>query len=419
MTPLNTLLATRPKPYPFLASLCLFLTPALSLAVDSGYSYGAGVITILAIVFILTSLNKGKPSLSREDRLLLFTLITYFLIYALSASIDGMNSRDLDRPSRFVLAGLALIFLLNTSISPRFLLYGVLIGASGAGLLSLYQYIILDLTRPSGHHHSIAFGNDSQMLSLLCFVCAGYFLQTKKHGLVIFSVVAGILALIAFILSGTRGGWLAIPLFIYIAWQYKDLLSKKMIVIGSILFSIGIVATLQLPNISTLGRLQLATQNLAHYSHGESKTTSTGIRIEMWKSAWYSFLEKPIYGTGEHKNKEFKRKQIDQKLVHKDVIDFGHAHNELLTALSFRGIIGFISLLAIYLVPLYLFRKKLSNQASSKPFALGGITICLSYMIYGLTQSMFEHNSGTTIYAFMIVFYWAGIRQLEKDSDFT
>jgi len=325
-----------------------------------------------------------------------------------------MNLRDLERPSRFALAGLTLIFLLKTNFNPRFLLYGIMIGAFGAGILSLYQFFILDIHRPSGYHHSIAFGNDSQMLGLLSFVCAGYFLQKEKYALVICSVTAGMLALIAFILSGTRGGWLAAPLLIFIVWQNKHLFSKKTIIIGSTFFLIGMTSLLQHPNISSFDRLLLAKKNLILYAEGKAKTSSTGIRIEMWKSAWYSFLEKPIYGTGEHKNKEFKKKQVEKNLVHKYTLRFIHTHNDLLTALSFRGGIGFISLLAIYLVPLYLFRKKMNSQPSNKPYALSGMIICLSYFIYGLTQSMFEHNSGTTIYAFMVVFCWASIRQLEK-----
>jgi len=385
MTPTKKFLFSRKELYHFLVSLCLFLTPALSLTVNSGYSYGTLILTILAVIFLLTSLYKDSPSLNRADKLLLFTLIIYFIIYTLSVTMDGMNLRDLERPSRFALAGLTLIFLLKTNFNPRFLLYGIMIGAFGAGILSLYQFFILDIHRPSGYHHSIAFGNDSQMLGLLSFVCAGYFLQKEKYALVICSVTAGMLALIAFILSGTRGGWLAAPLLI-----------------------------LQHPNISSFDRLLLAKKNLILYAEGKAKTSSTGIRIEMWKSAWYSFLEKPIYGTGEHKNKEFKKKQVEKNLVHKYTLRFIHTHNDLLTALSFRGGIGFISLLAIYLVPLYLFRKKMNSQPSNKPYALSGMIICLSYFIYGLTQSMFEHNSGTTIYAFMVVFCWASIRQLEK-----
>jgi O-antigen ligase len=172
------------------------------------------------------------------------------------------------------------------------------------------------------------------------------------------------------------------------------------------------------PKLGTLDRLKLVNTNLNNYFSGQTVATSTGLRLEMWKSALYSFKEKPIFGTGEYGNKAYKQQQIQQGLVSSKIYAFGHAHNEIFTALSYRGLIGFLSLLSIYLVPLWLFSKVLFSKQSAlspetKMIALGGCLIPLSYFIYGLTQSMFDHNSGSTIYPFFIVIYWAAMRGME------
>ena len=172
------------------------------------------------------------------------------------------------------------------------------------------------------------------------------------------------------------------------------------------------------PKLETLDRLKLINTNLDHYFSGQDVDTPVGLRLEMWKSALYSFREKPIFGTGEYGNKAYKEQQIQQGLVNSKIITFGHAHNEILTALSHRGLIGFLSLLCIYLVPLRFFSKVLFSQQSAldprkKIIALGGCLIPLSYFSYGLTQSMFHHNSGSTIYPFFIIIYWAALKSFE------
>ncbi len=208
-------------------------------------------------------------------------------------------------------------------------------------------------------------------------------------------------------------------LLILFLWQYRKKLNPvALLCIASIIFVL-VIAMLLSPKLATLDRLKLVNTNLDNYFSGRDVNTSTGLRLEMWKSALYSFKEKPIFGTGEYGNKAYKKQQVRQGLVSSKIITFSHAHNEILTALSHRGLIGFLSLLCIYLVPLWLFSKVLFSKQSAldpktKIIALGGCLIPLSYFTYGFTQSMFDHNSGSTIYPFFIIIYWAAMRGMEQ-----
>jgi O-antigen ligase len=401
-----------------LVSLFAFSIPALSMIINSGYSIGAVLLSIVALIY-LPKLDTYFQELQKDDKILIVTLASYFLIFSISIVLDGFHTREFDRPSRFLLASLALIILLKTRINVELVLYGVIIGAAGTGFLAIYQYFVLGMDRPSGFQIVIAFGNDSLLLALLALSSMGVFLAQKKYLIVALSLVAATLALSAFIFSGTRGGWLATPLIILVLWQYRKKLNPvALLSITSIIFAL-VIAMLLSPKLGTLDRLKLINTNLDNYFSGQDVNTSTGLRFEMWKSALYSFREKPIFGTGEYGNKAYKEQQIQQGLVSSKIITFGHAHNEIFTALSHRGLIGFLSLLCIYLVPLWLFSKVLFSKQSAldprtKMIALGGCLIPLSYFIYGLTQTMFDHNSGSTIYPFFIVIYWAAMRGMEQ-----
>jgi O-antigen ligase len=402
----------------FLITLCAFSIPALSLTVNSGYSIGPALISIIALCY-MPKLWSYFQGFEKDDKILIVTLLSYFLIYSISVVLDDFHTREFDRPSRFLLASLALIILLKANIKGEYILYGVIVGSASTGLLALYQYFMLDMARPSGFQIVIAYGNDSFLLGLLALAAVGFFSVHKKYTLLAMCVIACILGMTAFIFSGTRGGWLATPLVLLVLWSYRKRLKASLqLLVLTLIFTLTLVMLLN-PNIQTLERLKAANSNFDRYFSGDLINTSTGLRLEMWKSALYSFKEKPIFGTGGYGNKAYKQQQIEQGLVIKEIFVFNHAHNELLTALSFRGLVGFLSVLSIYFVPLWLFSKvllskQISANSNQKMIALGGCLIPLSYFIYGLTQTMFDHNSGSTIYPFFIIVYWAALKSFKK-----
>jgi O-antigen ligase len=403
----------------FLISLCAFSIPALSVAVSSGYSIGSALLSIIALIY-LPKLWSYFQGFEKDDKILIVTLLSYFLIFSISVVVDGFHTRELDRPLRFLLAALALIILLKTKIKAEYILYGVITGAAGTGFLALYQYFILGIERPHGFQIVIAYGNDSLLLGLLALASIGFFKAQKKYLILALCLTAAMLAISAFVFSGTRGSWLATPLILLILWQYrKTFKAWALLLIISIVFTL-MLAMLLSPSLGTLDRLKLINTNLDNYFSGKTVDTSTSLRLEMWKSAIYAFKEKPIFGTGQYGNTYYKEQQIQQGIVNPIIIEFSHAHNELLTALSHRGLIGFFSLLSIYLVPLFLFSKVLFSKQlivnpDAKSIALSGCVIPLSYFAFGLTQSVFDHNSGSTIYPFFIILYWAAIRGTEKN----
>jgi O-antigen ligase len=400
-------------------NICIFLIPALSLVVNSGYSYGALFLILLSVFYLIKGSYK-LSHLTNEDKLIIFAFLGYFLSFFLSYLVDGFHTRELDRPSRFILAILALIYLTTIDIKPKFFLFGVVIGSIGAGSLAIYQFLALEITRPNGFSNTIMFGNDAFLLGLLTLCFCKYQVKIKNRLFFIILLIALIFAFSAFILSETRGGWLAATLVFFILWQQSHKKSK-LVLLRNVIFCISFFFLIILIiSPEKLNRLQSTYIQIQALINGDYSINSTTLRIEIWKSAWITFKENLILGAGQYGSKEYIQQQITNGIIHPSVLEFDHSHNEILTALSYRGIVGFIALLFIYLVPIYLFLKRINSSDSKiSTLALAGSIVSFSYVLFGLTQSMFEHNSGVTIYSFYIIILWASIRCIEKNDKTT
>jgi O-antigen ligase len=122
----------------------------------------------------------------------------------------------------------------------------------------------------------------------------------------------------------------------------------------------------------------------------------------MWKFAWQLFLEKPLLGWGEHAL-QFR---LDQAVTNGELSEMarqfnGNSHSSYFNALSQRGIIGFIGLMAFLAVPgiLYLVNLIKAKSEETKLWAtLGGINI-LSTAGFCVSQAHFLHNEGVVLYA--------------------
>jgi O-antigen ligase len=72
----------------------------------------------------------------------------------------------------------------------------------------------------------------------------------------------------------------------------------------------------------------------------------------------------------------------------------GHAHNECLHTLATNGLVGLITLLSIFLVPLLTAVKFYREQEIIYAFALTGAT--LSFVCFALTDMVLMKGSGAT-----------------------
>lgn len=393
------------------------LTFALSLGISSGY--GIGTVLIFLSSFALCVLKPKLSEFTKEDRVLFSIFALYAIAMFVFAYLDGWHVRELDRPSRFILALPVMLLLLKLVGRVQWLWFGVVLGAILAFTLAVYERSVLGFGRAQGSQHPIMFGNIGMMLGLISFVSSMYFLAKKRYLWLALGIVGGLCGIGASVLSASRGGWVALPLIgFFLLWQSRFLLGKKTLV-GALATSVFlIVVAVAIPQTGIKDRIDEAVSDVVKYDTGVDKKTSVGLRFEMWKAALVMFKGSPFIGVGEYGSVSVKAKIVEEGTVSKEVLGYSHAHNEYINALGLNGIVGFIFLMGIYLIPLKLFLKKIRQYPENwnvKSYAMAGALVPMSYMDFGLSQVMFSHNIGVMMYAFPIVYFWAAVRWAERE----
>ncbi|PJC97352.1 ligase [Janthinobacterium sp. BJB1] len=398
-----------------LTSVCVFLFSALSLAVTSGYSFGA-----LTLLLASTCLLWKRPrlNLQRQDYLLLSTLLLYFFVFTANMLYHADPTRELDMPLRALLATPVLLLLLAYPPRPAAWWSGVAIGAIGGAALASWQILVLDMYRPqAATSNAIHYGNVSILLGMLS-LCGLDWARTQGRRLAwsMLLLAGGLAGVVGSIISVSRGGWLVLPvcgcLFLY---HYSK--GRGARYVAALLSALLAVSTLAytLPNSRVPERIAIAINEIEQFQDSDTVTTSIGQRMEMWRTAWVMSRENIWFGMGRSGYLAAKQQLADEGKMNAVIKNHTNAHNEYLDALVKRGITGLLALLLLFLAPLALFARALRHSASpAQPYALAGVVLCTCYMIFGLTTSSLTLNIGIIMLVFPMVILWSMLRHQER-----
>lgn len=382
--------------------------PALSITVGKGYNYAAILILLFAIVSLFLG-RKTKEHYPPEVKWIAGTFVFYFISFAITVTLTGNQLSDLDTPTRALLVIPVFLSLLKYPPSLQMLSIGFISGGYIAGLVGLYYqfnypgYRAFDGALGSWWtkgYMQIQTGGMITTLGVSGLLLTGYYLLRKEWLLSSIALGSALISFYASILTGTRSGWLFIPIALtYILFVNRKRLNQKavlLIVIGFIL-----LVTSALQSSRFLNRLSSAQHDVIQYFDGEDKYTPVGIRLDLWKSALFTVSESPIIGVGIEQRKEIRKTHGDLGLIDmKTSRETYHAHNQFLENLSVYGILGLIALLGIIFYPLYIFehvRKKTICVEHECLCQIGSVSIIM--MIgYCLSQAFLHHNSGSIYY---------------------
>lgn len=406
----------------FWSSAALFLLPALSLVLPSGYSYAPALLIIVSLVNI--RLWWGKVSLPKE----VWWMYGSFALLALSWLVDGWLSGErgsaLEKPLKILLTLPCLFYLAKRPPQARWLWHGLVVGAIGAASVAVYQaFNSLEAFRAGwfraqGFTNAIQFGNLALLLGMMAL--CGWLVPSRQKTLWRGWLLVGFLSgLFASFLSGSRGGWLALILLAGLFLAYLTFAGYwRSVLVVAIVGIAGSVAVLQIPQLHIKERVLLAKQEMAGYSSANIANTSVGARFQMWQFGWNLYREKPLFGWTQLGYMMEKKKEIDAKRLDPMQAEFNHPHNELLDAASKRGTVGLAILLLAYAAPFiaFAYRFNSSTDMRVRAICIAGMSIPIAYAAYGLTQSFLPHNSGTTMYVYALVFLWSASNLKSQDT---
>ena len=386
---------------------CYFLTGALCISIQGGYSYAPAILLLMSLPIIIK--RDTYSALSRGSKLQLMAIVVYVLVQVLSILLDEGRIKDFDRPSRALIG--AAIFILCLRYPPRFLwlMVGVATGSIGSGIRAVFDRFVSGEERAFHEQMNAIQGGDiSLTLGLFSLCCMMWAIRKTEYRYACYFTIATIMGLVGSILSQTRGGWILVPVILIVLYQiYSDWLSKRL-KLGVLVFCSLLVVFSMTPQSSIPQRFEIINKDLNLYFSGGTKDSSTGKRIENWKSALRSFAQKPLFGWGNHGVRVSQEQQFKSGVLSKETYDYNsHAHNQYLDEMAKRGAIGLAALLALFLVPLYLFSKnlKVADDPESRTIAACGIVLVLLVMGYCLTQSFLNHNSGIVFYSIFTAYF--------------
>lgn len=392
----------------FFVSLLLFA---------KGYSYVPILLAAIGLIYMGTQSIKSLRQSLVQERILLLVFLCYFLWGIFSTLYHGDGIRELDNPSRILLLLPLIVLFKAFPIDFRTLLYAIPLGASIAGGIAMYQRWYLHII-PFPGVLSIQAGDIAVTLGSLSFAITLYWLIRQQYYWAMFSALGTMLGYVASFLSTARGGWISLPIVIsVILICYRQYISKKWlygIISGAMLFFIAMVA---LPQSGIQQRYLEAQTDIQRYLSNGEKNSSIGARFDMWENALRGAAQKPLLGWGTQGYKTLKQTQVEQNMMSENTLIFHDAHNQYLDTLVKKGGIGLISLLAIFIVPLYVFlAPHRSPSLEKQSIRLFGLITILSTMIFCLTQSFLAHHSGIIFYVFLIALFYTMHSTLKENT---
>lgn len=397
-------------------NLAAFLLLALSMALPSGYSIGAVLLLLLSAWSGLRWLAQRCP---KTAPLTLWAVVMALMVAAWLMHTAGPDAavhwKAFDRPFKYLLLIVVVPLLALRRPSAHVLLWGAVAGAAGAGALALWQVFHLHILRAEGYTNAIQFGDLSLLLAVWSAVWA---LRAPRWWQRALAAVAALLGLAASVLSDTRGGWLLLPLLALMVLWWGPRVRRVAWSLRQIVPRVGIVVVLcaaivALPPVHQ--RIAEAAHEYVSWDQGNA-ASSVGLRLALWQLSLHEVRARPWTGIGEAGFRERLKEAAAQGIVPQEIVELGHAHNELLDMLVKRGILGLLALLLFYAVPGWLFWKALqtpangderAERAGRRAAALCGLTLVVGFAGFGLTQVLFAHNSGNMMYLLCVSLWLA------------
>jgi O-antigen ligase len=398
---MNSNLTNTREPMRFFLGSLAFLLPFLSLVTLFGVS-------LVSYLFLISSLILFKPSrdaLLRHWPQVRWVVLAFLLhfVFVLACKLGrGADWSTVEKPARMLLAASALAVVLAVRPSRRALWWGVAAGAFVALPFIAWQRLGLHIDRPGGLINAITFGDLALLLGLLALAAAIDMRDdARRAGIAGIGVLAG---LAASVLTGSRGGWVALLLAgLVLLRSARTLQSRRvraLLAAGAVLLA-GAWFT---PALGVQQRFADGVNEARTWAHGGNAFTNVGTRLELWKGAVMLVRERPLLGRDFVAARARLAEFAAEGRLDPVVLPLPHLHNDGLQELATGGVVGFASWALLLAAPLVFFARRLGTDARAPQFAvaLAGLLVVLSYFSFGLTEVIFWSVKGSMFYALMV-----------------
>lgn len=389
-----------------IAALLLLVYPTLMLVVRGGMNGAFILMLLLALaVWIIKPSGLAKVQWRKEWTIYSASMLALTVAILLSQGFNkNFSAHPYDAASRFWLAIPVFLLLQRvrlkvfTALQLSFPLAAI-IGFLMAKKLPDWAENRLGIDTLDLIH----FGDFELILGMLSFFSIDWFGRDRLP-LRILKILGFIAGLSASIASGSRGGWLAIPVFIAILVYFKTSKISLKKVVTSLFAALFAIAIAYSASTTLQHRINDLVNDVTTFAEG-NRDTSTGVRWQLYKAAADVFSRHPIFGVGpEGFALEMKPMMEAGKLTPGAAEQGrGEVHNDILSKSAGMGIFGLLAILAVYFVPFSLFWKATKSATGQiRRSGILGITFVSGIFIFGLTVEFLNLTLATAFYSFTV-----------------
>lgn len=370
-------------------SIVCFLSPVVGSAVSFVFNGGA-LWSVLLIAMRRRRFNADRPMLAMTA-----AVYAYCGANLLASIINNSIVRDAPHLLSLVTFLFFPISYSTWSISRKTTLVRIIIVSSicaclGALVLAIIQQYWLGIRAKGGAGNAIVFAEVACLSVMICLTGIVSGIEKVRGVVLICAVLAGTVAIIY---SGSRIIWLALLMACIAVFliNLQTLKGKNAVRLLLLLAVVAVVsAVLGFRVIVDRADFLFADWN-SLATHGDY-TTALGLRVALWDIGLRAFREAPLFGHGMGAATPLMLQGFQERYGMAE--GFSHFHNGFLTALVEAGILGAVTLGAIFAIAARNAAKVL--RASIDPIERFGATmiviVVITYLTAGMTGILVGHD---------------------------
>ena len=322
------------------------------------------------------------------------------LVFAAAVAANLLRGQfdlvDLDGPSRYLLAGLLLLFLTAKRVQFVRIFAAVLPLATLAALAAVLLHT--DTANRWNGRFATSFvdpntlGGYAVILTFLMLLTAASPGERSPLRRVLpwLGAAAGLLLTM---FAASRGAWLAVPLlaalWLHLRWQQG---AGRVASQGLVVFGIMALVAVVVPDVAQRG--MAGSHEVRSWLDGTNPMTPAGQRLSVWQLSLDLFAASPLtgYGWTAVATTQLARPEVASAAPPPEIIHIlaqGGPHNDLLTLALSHGVFGITAFATLLFVPAAFFWRRRKTATGDARLACElGVCLVAGVLVCGLTNEM-------------------------------
>ena len=379
------------------------------------------ILLLLVFIGIYKFLSNGiNPFTDQKMYQISMLSVGYFFVILISIIINAGFSDEISHISRklhFLLAPFIGVAIIGEKIKFESFLSSIKVALIIALIILLINLVYFFMLSPSsaptplygsqitGPINTNIYG-DIIVVMIFMSISRVFFESRQELYLTFFSVLSGLIVLYS---TNSRGsllvfGLLFVTFCFFIFRKFLSTYSTKRKILFFFLislFGLFIAAPVLWKNINH------TVTNIKEWNNGTKDYSSSGIRLEMWKSSYEAAKDMPWYGYG-YRLANKKVANYSENFSNQ-ISKFTHLHNEFVTNYMSGGIFGLLSALLLLIVPLKFFYSSRNNE-NAYSYSILGVFFVLGYFFAGMSHIIFGEEHIAAFFVYTIFYLYPKIK---------